>query len=97
MALRTRADYYDGIDCGIRSEELARTSRLVSRLTGYPVQYNKAVVGRNAFAHEAGHPPARRAQRAQHLRDHGPGRGRARASPRSCSASTPGATPSPTR
>ena len=39
---------------GIRSEELARTSRLVSRLTGYPVQYNKAVVGRNAFAHESG-------------------------------------------
>src|SRR5205807_1560111 len=38
----------------IRTEELARTSRLVSRLTGYPVQYNKAVVGRNAFAHESG-------------------------------------------
>src|SRR5690606_37234375 len=42
MALRTRADYFGGVDCGIRSEELARTSRLVSRLTGYPVQYNKA-------------------------------------------------------
>jgi 2-isopropylmalate synthase len=38
----------------IWTEELARTSRLVSRLTGYPVQYNKAVVGRNAFAHESG-------------------------------------------
>ena len=38
----------------MRTEELARTSRIVSRLTGYPVQYNKAVVGRNAFAHEAG-------------------------------------------
>jgi 2-isopropylmalate synthase len=38
----------------VRTEELARTSRLVSRLTGYPVQYNKAVVGRNAFAHESG-------------------------------------------
>ena len=38
----------------VRTEELARTSRIVSRLTGYPVQYNKAVVGRNAFAHEAG-------------------------------------------
>ena len=34
--------------------EIARTSRLVSRLTGYPVQPNKAIVGRNAFAHEAG-------------------------------------------
>jgi 2-isopropylmalate synthase len=54
MALRTRADFFGGVDTGIRSEELARSSRLVSRLTGYPVQYNKAVVGRNAFAHEAG-------------------------------------------
>jgi 2-isopropylmalate synthase len=54
MALRTRPDFFDGVDTGIRAEELARTSRMVSRLTGYPVQYNKAVVGRNAFAHEAG-------------------------------------------
>ena len=54
MALRTRADLYGGVDTGVRSEELARSSRLVSRLTGYPVQYNKAVVGRNAFAHESG-------------------------------------------
>ncbi len=54
MALRTRPDYFGGVDTGIRAEELARSSRLVSRLTGYPVQYNKAVVGRNAFAHESG-------------------------------------------
>jgi 2-isopropylmalate synthase len=54
MALRTRPDSFGGLDTGIRAEELARTSRMVSRLTGYPVQYNKAVVGRNAFAHEAG-------------------------------------------
>jgi 2-isopropylmalate synthase len=54
MALRTRADVFGGIDTGIRTEELARASRLVSRLTGYPVQYNKAVVGRNAFAHASG-------------------------------------------
>jgi 2-isopropylmalate synthase len=54
MALRTRADHFGGVDTGIRAEELARASRLVSRLTGYPVQYNKAVVGRNAFAHESG-------------------------------------------
>ena len=54
MALRTRADHFDGIGTGIHTAELARTSRLVSRLTGYPVQYNKAVVGRNAFAHESG-------------------------------------------
>jgi 2-isopropylmalate synthase len=54
MAIKTRCDYFGGVETGVRTEELARTSRLVSRLTGYPVQYNKAVVGRNAFAHEAG-------------------------------------------
>ncbi len=54
MALRTRPDQFPGITTTVRTEELARTSRLVSRLTGYPVQYNKAVVGRNAFSHESG-------------------------------------------
>jgi 2-isopropylmalate synthase len=54
MALKIRPDQFDGLDTRVRTEELARTSRLVSRLTGYPVQYNKAVVGRNAFAHESG-------------------------------------------
>ena len=54
MAVRTRGDYFGEVEVGVRTEELARTSRLVARLTGYPVQYNKAVVGRNAFAHEAG-------------------------------------------
>src|SRR4029079_3531427 len=49
-----RRDYFDTVDVNVRSEELARTSRMVSRLTGYHVQFNKAVVGRNAFAHEAG-------------------------------------------
>lgn len=53
MAVKTRNDTY-GVDTGIDTSQLARTSRLVARLTGYPVQYNKAVVGRNAFAHEAG-------------------------------------------
>ena len=43
-----------GVWTGIETTEIARTSRLVSRLTGYPVQPNKAIVGRNAFAHEAG-------------------------------------------
>src|SRR4029077_19429440 len=53
MLLRTRrADI--GMDTGVNSTELARTSRLVSRLTGYQVQPNKAIVGRNAFAHESG-------------------------------------------
>jgi 2-isopropylmalate synthase len=54
MAMRTRKDYFKGPDTEIKTEELARTSRMVARLTGYPVQFNKAVVGRNAFAHEAG-------------------------------------------
>jgi 2-isopropylmalate synthase len=54
MAIKTRRDFFNGVETGVRTEELARTSRMVSRLTGYPVQYNKAVVGRNAFAHEAG-------------------------------------------
>ncbi len=54
MAMRTRDDHFGGLTTGIQTAELARTSRLVSRLTGYPVQYNKAVVGRNAFAHESG-------------------------------------------
>ena len=53
MLLRTReADL--GLRTGVATRELARTSRLVSRLTGYPVQPNKAIVGRNAFAHESG-------------------------------------------
>ena len=54
MAVKIRPDQFPGIEVGVRTEELARTSRLVSRLTGYPVQYNKAVVGRNAFVHESG-------------------------------------------
>jgi 2-isopropylmalate synthase len=53
MLLHTReADV--GLHTGAVTKEIARTSRLVSRLTGYPVQPNKAVVGRNAFAHESG-------------------------------------------
>jgi 2-isopropylmalate synthase len=53
MLLHTRqADV--GLRTGIRTTEIARTSRLISRLTGYPVQPNKAIVGRNAFAHESG-------------------------------------------
>src|SRR5436190_17492694 len=53
MLLRTRSDVH-GLDTGVNARELARTSRMVSRFTGYAVQPNKAVVGRNAFAHESG-------------------------------------------
>ena len=53
MLLHTRESTV-GLWTGAVTQEIARTSRLVSRLTGYPVQPNKAIVGRNAFAHEAG-------------------------------------------
>ena len=53
MLLHTRGDV-SGLHTTAVTTELARTSRLVSRLTGYVVQPNKAIVGRNAFAHESG-------------------------------------------
>ncbi len=53
MLLHTRESSV-GLWTGAVTREIARTSRLVSRLTGYAVQPNKAIVGRNAFAHEAG-------------------------------------------
>ncbi len=53
MGLRTRGDAYRATT-RIDSSQLSRTSRLVSGLTGMPVQPNKAVVGANAFSHEAG-------------------------------------------
>jgi 2-isopropylmalate synthase len=53
MLMRTRRDVH-GLDTNANTRELARTSRMVSRFTGYAVQPNKAVVGRNAFAHESG-------------------------------------------
>jgi 2-isopropylmalate synthase len=54
MILRTRAEDLGGLWSGVTTTEITRASRLVSRLTGYAIQPNKAVVGRNAFAHEAG-------------------------------------------
>ncbi|MCP9484503.1 MAG: 2-isopropylmalate synthase [Gaiellaceae bacterium MAG52_C11] len=53
MALHVRRDYF-GVDTGIDTSELAATSRLVELATGYDVPPNKAIVGANAFAHEAG-------------------------------------------
>ena len=54
MALKIRPDQFPGLETNVRTKELARTSRMVARLTGYQVQWNKAVVGKNAFAHESG-------------------------------------------
>ncbi len=54
MALRTRPDAFGNIRTRINTQEFLPTSQLVSQLTGIPVQPNKAVVGANAFSHEAG-------------------------------------------
>lgn len=54
MALRTRSDLFGSVRTDIVTENLCKISRMVSRLTGMRVQRNKAIVGANAFAHEAG-------------------------------------------
>ena len=53
MAVRTRQDIFD-CDTGLDTTQIMRCSRLVSGITGFPVQPNKAIVGANAFAHESG-------------------------------------------
>jgi 2-isopropylmalate synthase len=54
MALKTRSDYYGGIETGLKTQEILKTSRLVSRMSGLIVQRSKAIVGENAFAHSSG-------------------------------------------
>jgi len=59
MAIRTRQDFFsstdaDGVTTAINTKEIYRTSQLVSQLTGFVIQPNKAIVGANAFAHESG-------------------------------------------
>ncbi len=54
MALKTRPDHFEGLDTRINTREIYPTSRLLSSIIGVPVQPNKAIVGDNAFAHEAG-------------------------------------------
>ena len=59
MGIRTRADFFvsqstGGLSTNINTKEICRTSSMVSRLTGFVIQPNKAIVGANAFAHEAG-------------------------------------------
>src|SRR5205823_10563940 len=53
MAMRVRPDHYS-YDTGIVGEHLYPASQMLSEITGVPVQPNKAIIGRNAFAHEAG-------------------------------------------
>lgn len=53
MTVRTRQDMFP-CDTGLNTQEILHCSRLVSSITGFPVQPNKAIVGANAFAHESG-------------------------------------------
>jgi 2-isopropylmalate synthase len=53
MALRTRRDFFE-LTTNVDTTQIYRTSRLVSELTGFPVQPNKAIVGENAFRHQSG-------------------------------------------
>jgi 2-isopropylmalate synthase len=53
MALKVRGEALD-LSCDVEATRLMRVSQMVSRITGFPVQYNKAIVGKNAFSHESG-------------------------------------------
>jgi 2-isopropylmalate synthase len=53
MAIKTRNDLMP-FDTGIKTELISKASKIVSNATGFPVQFNKAIVGKNAFSHEAG-------------------------------------------
>ncbi|MDD4899399.1 MAG: 2-isopropylmalate synthase [Candidatus Omnitrophica bacterium] len=54
MAIDTRKDIFPGLTTGIKKNQIYKTSRLVSRLTGFAIAPNKAIVGTNAFRHESG-------------------------------------------
>jgi len=54
MAVKTRKDIFSGIETSIKTEQIYKVSRLVSKLTGFAVAPNKAIVGSNAFRHESG-------------------------------------------
>jgi 2-isopropylmalate synthase len=54
MTLKTRPDFFDGIDSGVVTREILRTSRLIARMSGLQVARSKAIVGENAFAHGSG-------------------------------------------
>jgi len=54
MTLKTRADYFGGYDTRIKTQEILTASKMVASITGIAPQPNKAIVGKNAFAHESG-------------------------------------------
>jgi 2-isopropylmalate synthase len=54
MAVKTRGDFFGGVECGLNTRQILKASRLVSRMSGLAVQRSKAIVGENAFAHSSG-------------------------------------------
>jgi 2-isopropylmalate synthase len=54
MALKTRGDYFGGVETGVVTREILKTSRLIARMSGLQVARSKAIVGENAFAHSSG-------------------------------------------
>jgi 2-isopropylmalate synthase len=54
MAIKTRGEYYAGLHTGVTTQEILKTSRIVSRMSGLHVARSKAIVGENAFAHSSG-------------------------------------------
>jgi 2-isopropylmalate synthase len=54
MAIKTRPDFFGGVDSGIITREILKTSRLIARMSGLQVARSKAIVGENAFAHSSG-------------------------------------------
>ena len=54
MTLKTRADYFNALDTNIQTKEILTASKMVANITGIVPQPNKAIVGKNAFAHESG-------------------------------------------
>jgi len=54
MAVKTRKDIFPGVATDVHTEQICKMSRLVSKLTGFAVAPNKAIVGSNAFRHESG-------------------------------------------
>lgn len=54
MAIKTRGEYFEGLETGIVTQEILKTSRIISRMSGLHVARSKAIVGENAFAHSSG-------------------------------------------
>ncbi len=54
MAIRTRGEFFSGLQTGVHTREILKTSRIISRMSGLHVARSKAIVGENAFAHSSG-------------------------------------------